>query len=655
MKNFLQLLKSNMFLVISLGLSIAEQVMIVIGSPLNQQPHIIVLSILSRIPIWLIVLSLYRWCLRGIFGLKVPGIFKKTGFTVTVGIFLSFLYILSFSWGFFVQSGMFISKDLMLFGLKNFTQLQMHLMQTSMVTVCLMTVGVVAVSVVTARMMLGKAGRFFRWNIPSAVLGLAGVACCAILFYMWNPVLVSRTDPLYTLLFTQDNIGSSAHNDLSADQIKEHLNLKTEPDYSSCHATAPVIVIMVESMRSDLLDIDPCPIPFMKRLAQRSIFLTKPYATSSHSNYADLSVWYSQYPLRERRRVSYKENPQWRGDSIFKVFKDLGYKTAYVSSQNEKWGEMIYWLDVPEVDYFYDSEDYVGPTWVNKQDRTGLQSLVSRSIATAGKIEDTATLNIAKQWIESLQSTDSFFLGINLQNSHFSYVIPDGGEEPFQPSVMDFPKPYMYWPQDKALHVKNRYLNALYNIDILIRDFAGYLNRKGIWDKCIFVVVGDSGEAFYEHGTGNHGAAMYEEVMRTYAAIKPPKGSPIKTIDRPVSHIDILPTVLDLLDVPLPATFQGKSVLDPDQREIVYMHSNGMARQHGLIQWPWKLLYGVLPQSIELYHLEDDPYEKHNLASSALHEPLLDQLIDTLDLWIMYQLTYYENEKLYEKYSPPSF
>ncbi len=653
MNIILRVLRNNTFLLILLGLSVIQQIMIAVGSPLDQQPHIIILSILSRVPVWLVVLGIYRLCLRGISGSKVPGIIKNAGIVVSVAIFLCFLYLIAFSWGFFIQSGMFISKDLLLFGLKNFTQLQMHLMQTSMIQIISLTIGVIALSVATGWIMIGKAGRLFRLNIPAVAAGILGVMACVMLNYIDNQGFVGKTDPVYSFLFTYKE--HSISSGLSLDQVKEILQPKQEPDYSAYNVKNPVIVIMVESMRSDLTDIDPCPIPFMKRLAEKSIFFTKPYATSSHSDYADLSVWYSQYPLRQRRRTSYKESLQWRGDSIFKVFKELGYSTAYISSQNEKWGEMIYWLDVPEVDYFFDSEDYKGPTWVNKQDESGLQVLISKRIATAGKIEDTATLNIAKQWIESLEATDSFFLGINLQNSHFPYVIPKGGEEPFQPADFDFPTPYMFWPKDKIPYVKNRYLNALYNIDILIRDFAVYLNKKGIWDNCVFVVVGDSGEAFYEHGTGNHGAAMYEEVMKTYTIIKPPKGGPVETISRPVSHIDILPTVLDLLDVPLPATFQGISALSTDQRDTVYIHSNGMARQYGLIRWPWKLLYGVIPQSLELYHLEDDPKENNNLAPSKLHAPLLDTLLDTLDRWITSQLTYYEHKELYEKYSPPSF
>ena len=85
---------------------------------------------------------------------------------------------------------------------------------------------------------------------------------------------------------------------------------------------------------------------------------------------------------------------------------------------------------------------------------------MKRGIATAGKIEDSETLRISREWIDSLSSGTPFFLGLNLQNTHFSYVIPEGGEEPFQPSTIDFPTVYYGWPKDKVEEVRNRYFNA---------------------------------------------------------------------------------------------------------------------------------------------------------------------------------------------------
>ncbi|MCK4654141.1 MAG: sulfatase-like hydrolase/transferase [Candidatus Cloacimonetes bacterium] len=415
---------------------------------------------------------------------------------------------------------------------------------------------------------------------------------------------------------------------------------------------SPVIVIMIESMRYDLINIEPCPISFMKSLIDQSYLFSKSYAASSHSDYADLSLWYSKYPLRSSKRTKYKKNSHFRKTSIFQVFKNLNYETAYISSHNEKWGSMINWLDVPEIDFFYHSEDYNKKTWYNKDDKKGLASLIKNKIATAGKIEDSETLRIAKDWIANLSDSKSFFLGMNLQNTHFNYLIPEGGEEPFQPSIIDFPMIYYSWSEEKVEHVKNRYFNAFYNLDMLINDFVDFLKKEGIWDNCYFIIIGDNGEAFYEHGFGNHSGPMYDESVRTFTLIKPLKDFITYPVENPINHIDILPAVLDLMNIPIPNSFQGISPFKTDLKRIIYLHANAIVHQDGIIDWPWKLLINYQPaKEAELYNLEIDPLEKRNLFNSC--EKKANELFDKLMNWRNTQLVYYRKPQYHLIFEPP--
>jgi arylsulfatase A-like enzyme len=120
----------------------------------------------------------------------------------------------------------------------------------------------------------------------------------------------------------------------------------------------------------------------------------------------------------------------------------------------------------------------------------------------------------------------TFFLGMNLQNTHFSYVVTPGAEQPYQPSNLGFRAVYYRWPEAKRSNVRNRYLNSVLNVDQLIEGLRGVSRRKkSLWDECLFVVLGDNGEAFYEHGFGNHSGPMYDEVVRTLAFMKLPASS----------------------------------------------------------------------------------------------------------------------------------
>ncbi len=417
---------------------------------------------------------------------------------------------------------------------------------------------------------------------------------------------------------------------------------------------APVIVLMVESLRWDLAGVEPSPIPFLESLMSSSLRFDRAYATSSHSNLADLSVWYSQYPLRGERGWTYRRDNRGLGRSAFEVFHDLGYTTAYISSQNEKWGEMIEWLDLPEVDFFFHSEDYDAETWVNRDDTEGLISLIQKKIATAGKIEDSHTLGIAQQWIDEHRGSGPVLVGINLQNTHFGYVIPENGPEPFQPSVIDFPTVYGAWPRDRITDVRNRYLNAVYNVDAMIGRFVAFLQDRGIWDRCYFVVLGDSGEAFYEHGIANHSGPMFDEQVRTLFLIKTPGRQEPVRVARPVSHLDVFPILCELMGIPVPPSFQGVPLSADSPERPIFMHANAFLEQDVMLRWPWKLMITYSPpQPVRLYQLERDPGERQNLAGMMPNRRTELEL--ELRRWREYQLAYWSTPLLFESYYPPRY
>lgn len=421
----------------------------------------------------------------------------------------------------------------------------------------------------------------------------------------------------------------------------------------------PVIVVLVESLRHDLLTTHPEAIPFLKSLHDSQLGFERAYATASHSNFTDLAFWYSQYPLRTRSKENYPIDAAWRGTSLFGAFKNAGYVTAYISSQNEKWGQMINWLKTGDIDHFYHSEDYQGETWENFDDLPGLGGMIKRGLATAGKIEDSETLRLASEWIERQtrgKRTDGFFLGMNLQNTHFSYVMPPNGSEPYQPSDLGFKAIYYRWPQDKKTQVRNRYLNSVVNVDRLLADFSATLKRQGLWDECMFVVVGDNGEAFYEHGFGNHSGPMYDEVVRTFSVIKLPDSMRqlARTIPFPVSHIDIAASIPTLAGIPVPQSFQGIPLLAATSApRPVFMYSNAIVRQYGIVLWPWKLLLTEFPQPrSEFYNLAEDSAE---ILERSVDQPEeLETLNKHLTFWIHAQKRYYE-QALYLAKKPPTY
>jgi arylsulfatase A-like enzyme len=177
-----------------------------------------------------------------------------------------------------------------------------------------------------------------------------------------------------------------------------------------------------------------------------------------------------------------------------------------------------------------------------------------------------------------------------------------------------------------------RFWRAIYDEKIARADarFAGFLaelDRLGLANKTLFVLTSDHGTEFCEHGRFDHGFTLYDELIRVPLVVKLPGQTTGSVIDANVSSIDVMPTILDLLDVPLSdqvrrqlrgeslvSTLQGQSqernvFSETDYRE--YTYKRAILTPEG-----WKLICTLESGRCELYDLHVDPAELHDLAPS---------------------------------------
>ncbi|MBM4068968.1 MAG: sulfatase [Planctomycetes bacterium] len=177
-----------------------------------------------------------------------------------------------------------------------------------------------------------------------------------------------------------------------------------------------------------------------------------------------------------------------------------------------------------------------------------------------------------------------------------------------------------------------RFWRAIYDEKIRRADdrfaqFLAKLEAIGVAGKTLLVLTSDHGTEFYEHGRFDHGFTLYNEPLHVPLIIKLPGQKAGKTVADRVSSIDIMPTILDLLDVPLAdaarkqlrgtslaAALQGKAVTrdvfsETDYRQYTYKRS--IITPDG-----WKLIYTLETRTRELYDLNADPAEEKNLAGA---------------------------------------
>jgi len=402
-----------------------------------------------------------------------------------------------------------------------------------------------------------------------------------------------------------------------------------------------VVMVQVESLRSDQLRVyggTRDVMPTIDALARQSRVFTNAYIQASHSNYADLVPLSSQYPLRSPQMYEYPPNPPYPRVLIYDVLKALGYKTAIFSSQNERWGGMINFQRQSSLDRFFDAETFTGPTYAPYGD-TGFAEWVKETNG-AGSVDDRYTVDEAIKWIDGV-ADQPFFIHMNLQSSHLPYVVPDDFPRRFSPRKIDFAIMWGKFPIEKIDIVKGRYADSLFYEDTQIARLFEALKSHGQWDNTVFVIGGDNGEAFYEHGFSAHASSLFNEVVKVPMIIRAPGLEP--GLDaRPAMFLDVPPSLLQLLGLPAHPGFQGISLFEaqPNPDRAVYtIVQTPAAFQSAIVRSGMKLLYNEFDGRYFLYDQVNDPAEKHNLASSR--PDLIQDLDRRLKLWRQEQLAYY--------------
>jgi arylsulfatase A-like enzyme/Tfp pilus assembly protein PilF len=163
-------------------------------------------------------------------------------------------------------------------------------------------------------------------------------------------------------------------------------------------------------------------------------------------------------------------------------------------------------------------------------------------------------------------------------------------------------------------------------MDHHIGEIIALLEKKHLLENTLVVIAGDHGEAFGEHGENGHQVFCYEENLRVplifHAGGFLPAGL---RLAQPACLVDVMPTILEFLRLPIPAAVQGRSLLPAMQgterpapdlylESFFGRESFRCAPILGLLRRGYKYL--DLPRA-ELYDLRRDPGERNNLVSGS--------------------------------------
>jgi arylsulfatase A-like enzyme len=201
--------------------------------------------------------------------------------------------------------------------------------------------------------------------------------------------------------------------------------------------------------------------------------------------------------------------------------------------------------------------------------------------------------------------------------------------------------------------------------DFYLGDFFAFLKAQNIWDNTMLIVTSDHGEELMDHNMIKHGIHLYDTLIHIPLIIKMPnstKQTPMR-ITGLADLVDLMPTILDVLNIKFNGTMQGQSLLSMIQKKKKKGKSQVYAsmdvKEHQKIRlvrterWKYIIHDMDFSERDELYDFEEDPFERHNLIPGShdvlpeLKKNLTEHIRECLDL---FQSKYSNRRKTKEDY-----
>lgn len=358
-----------------------------------------------------------------------------------------------------------------------------------------------------------------------------------------------------------------------------------------------VVVILLESTRWDATTpyVDTlATTPFLDSLTENGLLIERMFTNLTHTNKVMAPIFGGIYPYPSGDL--YESAPgAIPAQGLAALLAPHGYRSAFFTPASLEFERKDIILQNLGFDEVYGHGSFPTDGFHPK-----------RSFG----YEDRIVLEPTLQWVDQAMRSDSpFVLGLLTLTTHHAYSTPPTFAE------HDFSANRNY----------NQYLNAVRYQDDFLRDlFAGF-EARGLLESTLFVLVGDHGQAFREHGQIGHNSVIYDETLRVpallYNPILFPEG---RTIEGVWQHVDFLPTIAELMGYAIAdGELPGRSLLRPYDPGRSTYHTTWNAHWASSLQRDsLKYVYHFGRRPMEVFNTFDDPFETRDLASQLPQEEL---------------------------------
>ncbi|MEM1029283.1 MAG: sulfatase [Myxococcota bacterium] len=350
-----------------------------------------------------------------------------------------------------------------------------------------------------------------------------------------------------------------------------------------------VLLITIDSLRADMpwVGYDKAIAPHLTALAEESVVYTRAYSVSSYTSKTVGGLLSGRHPSTLYRGCTFFTEYSEANVFFPELLQAAGVRTLSAHAH-------LYFDRGKNLRQGFDDWRVVdGLKWNAETD----ESVTSQKLTP-----------LAIEMLSAVPAEKPFFAWFHYMDPHDKYVRHD--------EVPSFGR--------KA---RNLYDNEVFYTDRWVHELLEWSRRQPWFDHTAVIVSSDHGEAFGEHDMWKHAFALWEVLTHVPLIIKVPGGK-AQRIDARRSQLDLAPTILDLLEVPIPdGQFVGKSMVpelrgaEPDNREPILLDlppDTYNPPTRAAIAGDFKLIDDPGPK-YKLYHLTKDPGETRNLARDPRH------------------------------------
>ena len=414
-----------------------------------------------------------------------------------------------------------------------------------------------------------------------------------------------------------------------------------------------VILIVVDCLRSDHLGINGYKrdtTPNIDGLAKNGVIFPNCMATIPRTTPSVASILTGLYPHSHGIRELYTDRLKPSVSTLQEILKSHGYKTSGHSIDIRNSG----------LEKGFDSFNPLSWKIINKIRRSMIKAVKWKHKEGTGK----ALTNFAVKKINEAKGKN-FFLYLHYVDAHWPYDV----EHPYSKMFdKEYTGEHIFMnlkkirrsdlifrnnlSQKEITHAISHYDGALRYIDFQIGRIISHLEKKKLIDETLIIVTSDHGESLGEHNIYfSHGDYAYDAELKV-PLIFSKKILPDSRYDFQVQSTDIMPTILDILKMPLIDKIDGKSLVKCAEKSewrklsyaeggISYFKDNSRHYIDGIKgKWrmirsnEWKLICIPHPENsiFELYNIKEDPDETKNMIDAEKEKA--DALKAGLQAWM---------------------